>query len=562
VNKNHANFKQTLKRLLGQTSGLCYVADLEDRKANLSDEERIHLLKARDLKATAVFFRKFQNRPSIPQAYIYDHTEKEFSLEEKGKLHKFIWNSGVVPIFILFQKTKVEIYNSTKKVILDNERKPKAEPYETLNFEETIGLTATAQKIQNLFSSLENGTFWDEAKNQKFIDTESAYSSLLKELKTARVDFIKEIKLSEQLANKLLLIAILIKYLEERTGADNKPILYFKKYDNAKDFCQVIEKNKFLDLLNDLSEQMNGKVFELSSEEFKILKKANLKPLVEFLSAKKDGKQYVFWALYSFNHLPVELISGIYEEFLPEEKGTIYTPLQLVQLLIDQSMPLHKPQPDLKILDPACGSGIFLVSAFKRKVEWWKIQNYKKTGEFKNPDLKTLKRILKESIFGIDIKEEAVKIAIFSLSIALCDYLEPTKIWTELRFDDLSEKNILAKNFFTFLKENKSSDFDLIIGNPPFKNFDKDESRDEEALKIHNKELEQKELTSPGKQIAYLFLKYSMNLLKPDGLLCLVMPSHPLLYNNTLSYRNKTIFEKYNVPQILDFTFLDNSLFT
>lgn len=561
VNKNLINFKQTIKRLqLGHTSGLCYVVDLKDRKATLTDEERIHLLKARDLDATAVFFRKFQDRPSLPQAYIYDHTEKEFSLEEKGKLHKFIWNSGVVPIFILFQKTKIEIYNATKKVVLDNERKPKAPAPEI--FEETIGLAATTQKILNLFSSLQNGTFWDESKNQKFIDTESAYSSLLKELKTARIDFIKEIKLPEKLANKLLLIAILIKYLEERTGADNKPILYFKKYDSAKDFCQVIEKNKFLDLLNDLSEQMNGKVFELSSEEYKILKKANLKPLVEFLSAKKDGNQYVLWSLYSFNHLPVELISGIYEEFLPEEKGTIYTPLLLVQLLIDQSMPLNKPQPDLKVLDPACGSGIFLVSAFKRKVEWWKIENYKKTGEFKNPDKNTLKKILRESIFGVDIKEEAVKIAVFSLSIALCDYLEPTKIWAELRFDDLSEKNLLVKNFFVFLNENKSSDFDLVIGNPPFKNFDTDEARDKEALKIHNKEKEQNELTSPGKQIALLFLKYSMNFLKPNGMLCLVMPSTPLLYNNTLEYRNRNIFEKYNVPQILDFTFLSPSLFS
>jgi len=54
--------------------------------------------------------------------------------------------------------------------------------------------------------------------------------------------------LKETLANKLLLIAILIKYLEERTGADKKPILYFKKYKNSDTFYEVIEKGKFLDL--------------------------------------------------------------------------------------------------------------------------------------------------------------------------------------------------------------------------------------------------------------------------------------------------------------------------
>ncbi|HMV78878.1 MAG TPA: N-6 DNA methylase [Leptospiraceae bacterium] len=556
MNKKSSKVKQIWKEFSFQSGFLAFAENSEAKKSDLKDEERIQLLKAKNLKAEAVFFRRFENRSSLPLVYVYDFTETEISEETKGELHKFIWNSGAVPLFIIFQKAKIEIFNSSKKVDLDENGNPRAVLHKSLSFNETIELAA-------IFSSLENGTFWDQKENINYLQSDSAYSSLLKELKTARTRFIKEINVEESFANKLLLISILIKYLEERTGADNKRILYFKKYNNAKNFCDVIEKNQFLNLLNDLSTQMNGKVFELSASELKILKdkNTNLQPLAEFLSAKLDGKQYVLWPLYSFNHLPVELISGIYEEFLPREKSTVYTPPLLVQLLIDQSMPIHTPRMDLKIFDPACGSGIFLVSAFQRKVDWWKIENYKRTGEFQNPDLTALKKILRESIFGADVQKEAVQIAIFSLSIALCDYLEPTKIWTELRFDDLSEKNILAKNFFTYLKENPENDFDLVIGNPPFKNFDKEGERDEEALKIHKKELEEKQLTSPQKQIAFLFLKYSMQVLKPNGLLCLVMPSAPLLYNDTLEYRNSILFNKYNVPQILDFTFMDKSLF-
>lgn len=306
---------------------------------------------------------------------------------------------------------------------------------------------------------------------------------------------------------------------------------------------------------------MNGKVFELSSDEKTLLKKTDLTPLKDFLSATLEGKQYVLWKLYSFQHLPVELISGIYEEFLPKEVGTIYTPPFLAQFLVDQSMPMNEPKEKFKVFDPACGSGVFLVLAFKRLIEWWTLIKFQKTKTISYPDLKTLKNILKSSIYGVDRNLEAVKIAIFSLSIALCEYYEPAKYWTELKFDDLSEDNILNKNFFQYIEEYKKSDFDLVIGNPPFKNFDQKESRDDHAVQIYNQEKTNKEIPVPQEQIAFLFLKYSMKLLKPNGLLCMIMPAAPLLYNNTLEYRNKTIFEKYNVPQVLDFTFLADSLF-
>ncbi|MDH5561991.1 MAG: N-6 DNA methylase, partial [Deltaproteobacteria bacterium] len=62
-------------------------------------------------------------------------------------------------------------------------------------------------------------------------------------------------------------------------------------------------------------------------------------------------------------------MSNIYEEFLESKKGIVYTPPYLVNFLIDEQMPLtdfHKT--DFKVIDPACGSGVFLVAAFRRMI--------------------------------------------------------------------------------------------------------------------------------------------------------------------------------------------------
>lgn len=185
-------------------------------------------------------------------------------------------------------------------------------------------------------------------------------------------------------------------------------------------------------------------------------------------------RQYILWEIYSFNHLPIELISGIYEAFLKKEKGVVYTPPYLVNLLIDECMPLDKAQEffadeKFKVFDPACGSGIFLVAALKRMVQWKVILHYKATGKVAYPDIETIKRITRNNIFGTDIEKGATLVTIFSLCIALCDKLSPMQIWNKLRFDEeIVEKNIRTTDFFKIYNDLPKGEYDLVIGNPPF----------------------------------------------------------------------------------------------
>ena len=267
------------------------------------------------------------------------------------------------------------------------------------------------------------------------------------------------------------------------------------------------------------------------------------------------GRQYTFWKLYSFNDLPIELISNIYEDFLGKKEGVVYTPPYLVNLLIDEVMPITDfEKKDFKIIDPACGSGIFLVAAYRRMICWWRIRNNFKKPSAKN--LKELKNILKNNIFGVDKHKEAVRLAFFSLSLVLLDELSPKEIWENLKFDNLLEKNLICKDFFELINNNFfSNKFDLIIGNPPFIS-----KLTSEAKKIEKKK-SKKRPKLPDNQIALLFLEQGISLCKDKGMLSLIMPAGALLYNNNSYEFRKYFFGKFNLRQIIDFTPLSTLLF-
>ena len=70
-----------------------------------------------------------------------------------------------------------------------------------------------------------------------------------------------------------------------------------------------------------MADHFNGGIFSLSIDDQITLKNTNLEFLASFLEGTIVGTQRVFWEEYSFKHIPIELISNFYEEFLPKEKN-------------------------------------------------------------------------------------------------------------------------------------------------------------------------------------------------------------------------------------------------
>ncbi len=518
----------------------------------ISFGERLALEDAVRYKANAVYFRRFEKQESQPQLFIFDNTSGEISEEELGEIHKKIWTSGVVPLYYVFDKTSLRVFDA-KNPVDKNDLIPRP-------LDKAVDLVSAAHKDYERFSAklFENGLFWEqECMRGHFKNENSSSRDLIKGLKNFKTKFSEVFgKQQRALANKLLVQSILVKYLEERRDGNGKAGYkpdFFLKYcgEDGAGFCGVIKNRKLVDLFEEMSRHFNGKIFELSDAEKNILRNKDLSSLADFLGADCEvSGQGVLWRLYEFGFLPVELISRIYEEFLTNRSDAVYTPVHLAKFMVDECMPIRDARATYKVIDPSCGSGVFLVTVFKRLVQWKQKLEYEQTGTIKAFSQTVLKNMLKNSLYGIDIEDEAVRLTAFSLSIALCDLLTPMQIWNELKFDNLRDENLKHSSFQKYMGGKPTADFDLVIGNPPFKDQKSDISGD---VKKHCLDV----LCSPPRgQIALLFLDQSMRVLKKGGQLGLVVPSGPFLYNSTGAGFKKKFFEKYAVQQIADFSAL------
>lgn len=551
-----------------------------ESKNNIEDLHiKFHLDTAEAFEATGVFFKKELNHYYNPQIYIYDYTGKLYDENALTFLQKRVWSSGNVPLICIFYDTEIKIIDCTTHT---KEDKPV--------FLSTISLLNRANNAYNeLFAvKIKTGVFWEEEENRnKFnFKNNSSYNILISWIKELRKEYFKILKDDEiSIINKVIIQSILIKYLEERKDENGQNLFqdkYFKEYNNANSFVEVLTNNSnFIKLLEKLQKDFNGNVFEWTDTEKNILNKIDLSLLAKALNGYVDPNnrdQLVLELIryYEFSYVPVELISRLYEEFLGEDKrnkGLYYTPSHLARLLIDESMPLKSfNQIDLsqyRVLDPACGSGIFLVFAFKRLVQWWRLQQ----NDFsKKPTLGDLKNLL-SCIYGVDKEKQATTLAAFSLCLALCDELSPLQIITQLQFDDLTETNILRTDFFideltsiqykdtdSDIEEQKKNyeklkkiKFEIIIGNPPFRR-----SGDLEGIgdKFWIVKIGDKTINIPSKQIALKFLVKSLDFLQTSGLQCLIIKSAALLYNPTAIEFKKLLLSHCDVERIFDFTAL------
>ncbi len=549
--------------------------------------ERYHIeYKAKKLGVSAVLFRRyFDDNNNIinskPSVYIFEE-EKAFEKQTPTQLHAKLWSAGEIEVYIIVGQTEIKIINARRPTeIKDN----------NLSLENLVLASEPLVKFNDYRFSAHifgKGMFWEQGDfneenqpnfyNNQLKEENSPFLQLLDYLLKTRKYLHEKLKsLPNETIDKLLIICLLIKFLEEIKDDDGRHTLkdIYKNLGirNLQDSFSVNGNDTFLSILKSLSQEFNGQIFSVLDEQKKQISQANLSLLVHFLNADLDiaKQQFFLWKQYSFNHLPIELISSIYENFLPKQKGVVYTPPFLVNFLIDEVMPLHKPQLEnetFKVLDPSCGSGIFLVAAYKRLLQWWTVNHYRKTQQIVFPDKTVCQRLLEQNIFGVDIEPTATLISIFSLTITLLDKLSPKEIWNGLKFNDL-QNNIQTQNFFDWACT-APKDFDLVIGNPPF-NFEEGKKLEDYIYKKDENGTVIKDFTDknhitfrhpklPNNNFPLHFFEGAMALGKKT---CLIIPSNVLLYNyNTIaqSYRTQ-IFTDFTVHKIFDFTHLQGVLF-
>lgn len=563
---------------LGFTTDNGLVHHLDEAKNNV---ERLYIGEAKklDVPADAVFFRRFYKEDSddspyfsIPAVCVFNQSDVFFNTEPHKKLHAALWSAGKTEIYIILGETRVDVINARKPAKRIGEEVTLEAPDLTLA-QEVIEKFEGSQFSAHLFGT---GTFWEQSDMREKIDENSnPYIFLLDYLMEGRKKLISDttIKLPPAIIDKLLITCILIKFLEEikdDAGKHTLQSVYRKHKIQTGTFEEGLRKRAYLNILNDLANEFNGKIFDTFSQgELAEIANANLNPMADFLSANIDVKtgQGFLWKQYSFQHLPAEVISAIYENFIQadaersgeKKKDVVYTPLHLVNLMIDEAMPLHQPElfenNRFRVLDPACGSGVFLVAAYKRMLQWWAINHWRKTKEIAYPNKKVAQKILEDNIFGVDIEKVAAIVSIFGLTTAFLDKLTPKEIWNNLKFKNLGEQNIRGVNFSDWAKKNiqRKHEFELVIGNPPFNDSKKGTITNQELIDLFGRKV-------PGNKPALKFFESALYFGKR---VCMIIPSNVFLYNKSKpshEYR-KIIFTDYTVRKIYDFTHLRESLF-
>lgn len=554
--------------------------------------ERLYLDEAKKLGASAVFFRRFFKNTSAttenpeapvssePVVYIFEKPESFFNSPEHKKLHAALWSAGKAEVYIILTSTRIDIINARKpaKRVSDHELIIDGEDDSIVLAGKAISEFDDHRFSAHLFGS---GTFWEQSGLAKKVDGNSnPHIFLLDYLMEARkkISSSQELDLDASVVDKLLIVCILVKFLEEIKDDEGKHTLkaIYQEY-KIDSFAEALERGLCFNVLENLANEFNGKIFDTFSEsEKRKIEKTDLSLIAQFLLANidLDTQQYFIWEQYNFEHLPAEVISAIYENFIQSEaqrklgqpeKGVVYTPIHLVNLLVDEMMPLDKPELFLngsfKILDPACGSGVFLVAAYKRLLQWWTINNYRRHGEIVYPNKEIAQKILEDNIFGVDVQETAILVSIFGLTTALLDKLSPKEIWNNLKFKDLTEKNIQKNNFFTWAEtvEDKNEKYDLVIGNPPFNppsGSSKKTAVSDDLLALFG--IKSKDI--PNNNLALKFFEGALFFGKK---VCMILPANVILYNKATtaqSYRAR-IFTDFTVEKIFDFTHLRRGLF-
>ncbi len=415
-------------------------------------------------------------------------------------------------------------------------------------------------------------------------------------------------RLNPKIANRLIGRMLFVRYLIDRnvSFSDQNYLLGNNKLERRKSFNKLISKKtslyrffKYLngkyngDLFPLIEVDSNGKIIyneepAVETRHLEVL--YNLFTCSEFFSTGKQLNGYFIqqslFDLYDFEIIPVELISNIYESFIggrsaidnnlktkQKKVKAYYTPAYLVDFVLSQTVTPFLADPDnhssdCKVLDPACGSGIFLVETARKIIE-------KELALTKKKQLTDHKlwKLIKSNIFGIDIDPDAIDISVFSLYVTILDYKDPAEI-EKFKFQKLKDENLFggpAADFFNITHpfNTKIVELDFIIGNPPWGQVDASDyvnyikkREQKEFNEAQEKSEEYIPLSIGDKEICQAFMLRVSDFKADRPLKCSFIVSSKVLYNTELTARKfrDYFLNNFLIKQVVELSPVNNKL--
>ena len=383
--------------------------------------------------------------------------------------HRLAWNFCRVPVLITIEPHRLRTWSCLEPPSVGGGLDLYTAELEDVRAELQGEMTLPDQIAQSLhWLSLASGEFV-RRHGSRFRREGRADRQLLGNLKDMRAQLLRvQPKLGDDLAHDLIGRLIFMQFLSDRRDASGKAALDQEKLHQLHhEGVLGRAHNDLASLLSDhtdtfkmfrwLDERFNGDFFpgkggseqqrkNAWSREEKAITPKHLQIVAVFVGGRESGGQFELWRAYEFDVIPLEFVSCIYEEFLRGggSQGVHYTPVHLVDFMLDALLPWDGQNWDVRVLDPACGSGIFLVRAFQRLVNRWRTAH-----RGRRPPPTVLAQLLERNLLGVEIDPRAVRIASFSLYLAMCDEIDPRDYWTKVCFPPLRDRQILQTDFFS-----------------------------------------------------------------------------------------------------------------
>lgn len=395
------------------------------------------------------------------------------SPREISTLRTKIWNHGRIPTLWVITQQGLRIYNAFAR--------PESEDPSRHLLGELAAIRGHLQGMHEFRRQhFDDGSFWHAGVGRQIDASDRVDQSLLHDLRDTE-NLLRQQGLRPSAAHGLLRQTVFIKYLEDRGILTAE---HFRQHGSVDSFTDLMRsEHGARSLFSWVRHTFNGDLFPGGPDQPESMNPTHFDIVRRFLSGHQmkgyPQTQARLWP-YSFRLIPIELISSIYEMFAhagdpanAENLSVHYTRFGLVELMLSRTM--QGLADTAKILDPACGSGVFLVEAFRRLVR----SKANRLGrELSRPELE---EVLKSQIYGIDIDRDAVSVAAFSLYLGLLEMDPAPQAGEALRLphliagqSDHQPSNLYIQDFFNtrhrFNRATPFADksFDLIVSNPPW----------------------------------------------------------------------------------------------
>lgn len=467
-------------------------------------------------------------------------------------LRKDVWSQGAVPFLLVVTPDKVEICNgfqppSTDAISVDWAGEATALPDALVTF--------AAERISSSITWSDFDIHRESSVDNNLVD---AIEVLNENARSQFPQFSQDRDLINALIGKFIYIYVLmdrsilsVEWLSSRLPARARkagmPFLEAissQAGTNREDWTAPAAMSVF----DVVDEAINGSVFALAQEQRARIPDGLCHMIHRVVRRGeklfRDGAQLGFFDV-SFSILRTETISAIYERFVSiedaerkKDDGVFYTPPHLADHVLDRIEAVSPITNKARLIDPAAGSGIFLVGAYRRLME-----RHAPAGGWHPRHIGRAKSLMLDGIHGIEKHPQAANVCRFSLYLTLLDYVGRAPIEKLIKaagqekfLPDL-RKNIRSADAFDLT--NQAGKYTHVIGNPPWSmtggqkdrtNQGSDRRQESAAVLAFVEEMKQSKLAFSHKRLSDLFTWLAVRHLAADGAaIALVLPAKSLI---------------------------------